>query len=207
VLGIVASKIAEEFYRPTILISTENGIGKGSARSIPSFHLYNALNACRNLLISVGGHEYAAGLQIDHQHIPELRTQLNNYAQKHLKPDDFIPYILIDNTIEFSQVNKKLLQEINMLGPLGEGNPEPVFCSHNLHIAGVPKLIGSTLKHLTFFAKQSGKTFRVIAYNKSAYVTMLDKLKDKPFSLAYILKLNNWQGEENIELEFVDMKV
>ncbi|MFH0887622.1 MAG: single-stranded-DNA-specific exonuclease RecJ [Planctomycetota bacterium] len=207
VLGIAASKIAEEFYRPTILISTENGIGKGSARSIPSFHLYNALNNCRDLLISVGGHKYAAGLRIDHQKIPELRTQLNNYAQKHLKPEDFIPYILIDNTIEFSQITKKLLREINMLSPLGEGNPEPVFCSHNIQLIGIPKLIGNNLKHLTFFAKQSGRTFRVIAYNKSAYVTMLDKLKGKPFSLAYMLKLNNWQGEETIELEFVDIKV
>ena len=207
VLGIVASKIAEEFYRPTILISTENSIGKGSARSIPSFHIYNALNNCRELLITVGGHKYAAGLQIDHKHIPELRTQLNDYARTHLTPEDFIPYIQIDNTIEFSQITKKLLQEINMLGPLGEDNSEPVFCSHNLQVAGIPKLIGSNLKHLTFFVKQSGKTFRVIAYNKGSYITMLDKLKDNPLSLAYMLKLNNWQGEENIELEFVDIKV
>jgi single-stranded-DNA-specific exonuclease len=206
VLGIAASKIAEEFYRPTILISTENGLGKGSARSIPSFHLYNALNSCRELLVNVGGHKYAAGLKIDHTKIPELRTKLNSYAKKHLKPEDFIPFIQIDTPIEFSQITKKLLDEIKMLSPLGEGNPEPVFCSHNLQLIGIPKLIGSTLKHLTFLVKQSGKTFRVIAYNKSAYVTMLDKLKDKPFSLAYTLKLNNWQGEESIELEFVDIK-
>ena len=207
VLGIVASKLADEFYRPTVLISTENGIGKGSARSIPSFHLYNALCDCRELLLSVGGHEYAAGLQIQHQHIPQLRAKLNEYAGNHLKPEDSTPFIDIDMALDFRQITKKMLSEIKMLSPFGEGNEEPVFCSHNLQVAGVPKLIGNNLKHLTFFVKQNGKTYRVIAYNKSSYISLLDKTENKAFSLAYTLKLNTWGGEENIELEFVDLKV
>ena len=94
-----------------------------------------------------------------------------------------------------------------MLSPFGEGNEEPVFCSHNVQVAGVPKLIGNNLKHLTFFVKQNGKTYRVIAYNKSPYISLLDKAENKPLSLAYTLKLNAWGGEENIEMEFVDLKV
>jgi single-stranded-DNA-specific exonuclease len=206
VIGIVASKIAEEFYKPCVLISLENGLGKGSARSIPSFHLYNALDSCRGLLLSLGGHEYAAGLQIDNQNIPELTKHLNDYARNTMKPEDFIPFIQIDALLDFSQITRKLVDEINLLSPFGEGNPEPVFCSHNLQLIGTPKLIGNNLKHLTFFAKQSNRTFRVIAYNQGSSVSIFDKLKDKPFSLAYIIQLNTWQGQENIELEFVDMK-
>lgn len=207
VLGIVASKLAEEFYRPTVLISTENGVGKGSGRSIPCFHLYNALCDCRELLLSVGGHEYAAGLQIDHRHIPQLKAKLNEYAREHLKTEDLTPFINIDLTLDFKYITKKLLSEIKMLSPFGEGNEEPVFCSHGLQVVGTPKLIGNNLKHLTFFVKQNGKTYRVIAYNKSSYISLLDQNKDKPFSLAYTLKLNVWRGEENIELEFVDMLI
>jgi len=207
VLGIVASKLAEEFYRPTVLISTENGVGKGSGRSIPCFHLYNALCDCRELLLSVGGHEYAAGLQIDHRHIPQLKAKLNEYAREHLKTEDLTPFINIDLTLDFKYITKKLLSEIKMLSPFGESNEEPVFCSHGLQVVGTPKLIGNNLKHLTFFVKQNGKTYRVIAYNKSSYISLLDQNKDKPFSLAYTLKLNVWRGEENIELEFVDMLI
>ncbi|MBI5778664.1 MAG: single-stranded-DNA-specific exonuclease RecJ [Planctomycetes bacterium] len=206
VLGIVASKLAEEFYRPAILISTENGVGKGSGRSIPCFHLYDALCTCRELLLSVGGHEYAAGLQIEHRHIPELTAKLNEYAKHHLKTEDRTPSISIDTVLDFSDINRKLLSEIKMIAPFGEGNEEPVFCSHNLQVAGTPKLIGSTLKHLTFHVKGKNRTYRVIAYNKSSYISFLDQNKNKPFSLAYVLKLNVWQGQESIELEFVDIK-
>ena len=206
VLGIVASKIADEFYRPVILINTENGMGKGSARSIPSFHLYNALNTCRDYFTSFGGHEAAAGFQIPCPRINEFREQINLYARKNLKPDDFIPQVRIDTTLDFSQITRKFMDELRMLSPFGDGNEEPVFCSHKLRVAGVPKLIGNNLNHLTFFVKQDGKAFRVIAYNKGSYINLLDKLKDNPFSLAYTLKLNSWQGKETIELEFVDLK-
>ncbi|MEW6026751.1 MAG: single-stranded-DNA-specific exonuclease RecJ [Planctomycetota bacterium] len=206
VLGIVASKLAEEFYRPTVLISTENGTGKGSGRSIPCFHLYDALCNCRELLESVGGHEYAAGLQVENRNIPQLKVKLNEYAKTRLKPEDLTPFINIDLVLDFRQINRKLLSDIKMLSPFGEGNEEPVFCSHGLQVAGIPKLIGSNLKHLTFYVKQNGRTYRVIAYNKGSYISVLDALKDKPFSLAYTLKLNTWQGEENIELEFVDLR-
>src|SRR3989339_369951 len=205
VLGIVASKLADEFYRPTVLISTENGIGKGSGRSIPCFHLYNALCDCRELLLSLGGHEYAAGLRIDHKYIPQLKVKLNEYARSHLKADDLKPFISIDLALDFKQITKKLLSEIKMLSPFGEGNEEPVFCSHGLQVVGTPKLIGNTLKHLTFYVKGQDRTYRVIAFNKASYISLLDKAENKPFSLAYTLKLNSWHGEENIELEFVDM--
>ena len=92
-----------------------------------------------------------------------------------------------------------------MLSPFGEGNEEPVFCSHGLQVVGTPKLIGNTLKHLTFYVKGQDRTYRVIAFNKASYISLLDKAENKPFSLAYTLKLNSWHGEENIELEFVDM--
>ncbi|MDI6733198.1 MAG: single-stranded-DNA-specific exonuclease RecJ [Planctomycetota bacterium] len=207
VLGIVASKLAEEFYRPTVLISTENDIGKGSARSIPSFHLYDALNCCRELLLSVGGHEYAAGLVIDRSNIPALRTHLNNYAKERLKANDFTPFINIDGVLSFQEISKKLVTEIGMLSPFGEGNEEPVFSSDTVRLAGVPKLIGNNLKHLAFYVKQNGRAFRVIAFNRGSYIDLLDRIKDKPFSLAYTLKLNTWRDEESIELEFVDIKI
>lgn len=207
ILGIVASKIADEFYRPTILIATENGMGKGSGRSIPCFHLYDSLSHCDDLILSYGGHKYAAGLQIDSKNIPAFRIQLNEYAKKHLKPEDFIPAIQIDSSIEFSHITPELVNEINMLSPFGEGNLEPVFCTHNVQLIGLPKLMGKNLSHLSFFAKQNNRTFRVVAFNKGADVNIFDNLKDKPFSLAYTIKLNSWNGEENIELELIDIKI
>lgn len=207
VLGIVASKIAEEFCRPTILISTEDGIGKGSGRSIPCFHLYEAINHCHDLMTSFGGHEYAAGIRIDCKNIPEFRQKLNDYAKNVLKPDDFVPSIQIDSNIDFQHITRKLVDEIKMLSPFGEGNAEPVFCSHNLELIGSPRLMPqTTLAHLSFFAKQNDRTFRVVAFNKGAQVNIFDKLKDKTFSLAYTIKMNRWNGEENIELELVDLK-
>ena len=206
VLGIVAARIADEFFRPTILISTENTVGKGSGRSIPNFHLYEALLNCQNLIVSFGGHKYAAGLQIETSRIDDFRIQLNDFAKKNLKSEDFLPTVEIDSNIELPKITHKLVQEMKKLAPFGESNPEPVFCSHNLQLIGVPKLMGKNLSHLSFFAKQDNKTFRVVAFSKGAHINVFDKLKDAPFSMAYTIQLNSWNGEENIELELVDLK-
>ncbi|MFA5794406.1 MAG: single-stranded-DNA-specific exonuclease RecJ [Candidatus Brocadiia bacterium] len=205
VIGIVASRIAEEFYRPAIIISTTKNIGKGSGRSIPGFHLYNALNSCNHLFESFGGHALAAGLEIKTELIPELISHLS--AQTNITP---LPVgsapILIDSEIELSNINRKLSREIDMLQPFGEGNPEPVLATHNVNLAGQPRLMGRNADHLEFFVKQNNKAFRVVAFGQGQQIDIIESLKDEGFSIAYNIRFNDFNGKDDVELHLKDIK-
>ncbi len=127
VIGIVASRLVEKYYRPIILISIENGLGKGSARSISGFNLYQALSSCQELLLEFGGHEMAAGLSISPDNVVDLRKSLANLAKQVLKSEDYIPKVRIDAEITLKDINHHLLKELKLLEPFGIGNPTPVF--------------------------------------------------------------------------------
>lgn len=127
VIGIVASRIVDQYYRPTVVIALEDGVGKGSARSISGFNLYEGLKAVDELLVEFGGHEMAAGLTVDERQIPELRQALGEIVRSRLKPEDFIPKVRIDGKISIKDINHKLLREFELLEPFGMGNPTPVL--------------------------------------------------------------------------------
>lgn len=127
VIGIVASRLVEKYYRPTVVISIEDGLGKGSARSIKGFNLYAGLSACKELLLEFGGHEMAAGLSIKVESIAALRDKLSRLASEKLSPDDFIPKVRIDSKIDLKEIDAQLLNELELLEPFGMGNPTPVF--------------------------------------------------------------------------------
>ncbi len=127
VIGIVASRLVEKYYRPTVVIAIEDGVGKGSARSISGFNLYAGLGACKELLLEFGGHEMAAGLSIDVKCITALRKKLSQLAAETLSPEDFIPKVRIDSKIDLKEIDVQLLNELKLLEPFGMGNPTPVF--------------------------------------------------------------------------------
>ena len=142
VLGIVASRIVDKYYRPTVVISVEDGMGTGSARSIDGFHLHEALTSCAAILENYGGHKRAAGLRLKHDNIEIFRQAINDFAQAALPQEKFIPSLEIDCEIPLSVIDMDLMEVISSMEPHGEGNPTPVFCSRGLTVKSPPSLMG-----------------------------------------------------------------
>ncbi len=202
VIGIVASRIIERFYRPTVMISIENGIGKGSARSIPNFDLHSALKACADLFIQFGGHKYAAGLSIDAEKIPEFKKRFNNIAREMLTPNDLIRKVNIDDEIELDVINNEFIRIINMLAPFGPRNYSPMFVSRNLAVVGEPRIVGNN--HLKFRVSQNSVIFDVIAFNRGSD---LQRLRDNRYvDIVYTVSENTWMDKTSVQLRVKDLR-
>lgn len=206
VIGIVASKLAERHYRPTILIALKDEKGKGSGRSIPSFHLYDSLATCRDLLNAFGGHSHAAGLEIQRDRVPLLRRRLNDYARGVLKGDDLVPRLNVDAEIALDQLSREVVKEIQLLEPHGYGNPSPVLSASNLRLAGEPKIIGKTGDHISFYVVQGKHSLKAIGFGMADRYEELQLNRRRPLSLAFAPIINEWQGRESVELQIKDMR-
>jgi single-stranded-DNA-specific exonuclease len=205
IVGIIASKIVEEFNRPTVMIAIAEDIGHGSARSIPSFHLLEALEYCKGKLLSVGGHAQAAGLKIHPDNINEFRQMLNSTTSQRLSKTDLVPILNIDAEVTLSMLSKALVAELVRLSPYGEGNPLPLFAAINVKVVGQPRRIGSKGQHLSFYVKQGDVAIRAVAFGMGEQFERL-KQNGKTCSLAFAVKINNWMDGENLELEVKDIK-
>lgn len=205
IIGIIASKIVEEFNRPTVMIAIAEDMGHGSARSIPSFHILEALEYCKSTLLSVGGHAQAAGLKIHPDNIDEFRLMLNSTTSQRLSKTDLVPILNIDAEVTLSMLSKALVAELARLSPYGEGNPLPLFAAMNLKIVGQPRRIGSKGQHLSFYVKQGDVAIRAVAFGMGEQFERI-KQNGKPCSLAFAVKINNWMDGENLELEVKDIK-
>ncbi|MBM4065501.1 MAG: single-stranded-DNA-specific exonuclease RecJ [Planctomycetes bacterium] len=205
IIGIIASKIVEEFNRPTVMIAIAEDIGHGSARSIPSFHILEALEYCKGKLLSVGGHAQAAGLKIHPDNIDEFRLMLNSTTAQRLSKTDLVPILNIDAEVTLSMLSKALVAELARLSPYGEGNPLPLFAAMNVKVVGQPRRIGSKGQHLSFYVKQGDVAIRAVAFGMGEQFERL-KQNGKTCSLAFAVKINNWMDGENLELEVKDIK-
>lgn len=205
IIGIIASKIVEEFNRPTVMIAIAEDIGHGSARSIPSFHILEALEYCKSKLLSVGGHAQAAGLKIHPDNIDEFRLMLNSTTSQRLSKTDLVPILNIDAEVTLSMLSKALVAELARLSPYGEGNPLPLFAAMNVKVVGQPRRIGSKGQHLSFYVKQGDVAIRAVAFGRGEQFERL-KQNGKTCSLAFAVKINNWMDGENLELEVKDIK-
>ncbi|NQT96020.1 MAG: single-stranded-DNA-specific exonuclease RecJ, partial [Candidatus Omnitrophica bacterium] len=141
VLGIVASRLVDRFYRPTVMISMDDKEGKGSCRSIKNFHLFEVLGECSDLLKNYGGHSYAAGLTVHKNRLHDFKKRINSIAHERILTDDLIPTVNIDMEIPISSLSKKLLNDLDELSPFGIGNPKPVFSSRNISIKTTPQIL------------------------------------------------------------------
>ncbi len=203
VVGIVASRIADTFYRPTIVISEQDGIGVGSARSIDSFHLYDALSACSDLLENFGGHEHAAGITIRKENIEDFRRAINDYAAKKLSAQDLIPSLEIDSEISFQHLDFNLAQIIESMEPWGEGNPSPVFCCRNLSLKSPPAVLGKgTLK---IWVTDETKTFCAIGFGMASMADMIQN--SKRIDCVFKIAIDNWRSEPTVLLKLKDIKL
>lgn len=205
VVGIVASKMVDEFHRPAALIAIEGTVGRGSARSIPGFNLFNALDGFRDRMISFGGHAAAAGFQIAAERIPELREHLNRAAAG-LAPDAFLPSIALDAAVELDELSARLINELELLAPHGEANPRPLFAAHGLRIAGKPRLMGMKGQHMSFYVTNGRASLRAIMFG--AGDEFYDRILsgDRACSIVFSPRIDTWSGSGALELHVKDIK-
>ena len=202
VLGIVASKIAEKFFRPTIIISLKDGMGKGSGRSIMGFHLFDALLGCRYHLREFGGHAHAVGLSIEKKNIQDFTVDLNNIAKERIELAQLKPTLEIDAQLPLLFLERDLIEEIKELEPFGLGNSRPVFSSHNLTIKSYPTILGrDTIK---FWVTDQERTYEAIGFGFKDFAPYI--IPSKKIDLAYNLSLDNWK-DNSILLEIRDLKL
>jgi single-stranded-DNA-specific exonuclease len=201
VLGIVASKLVDRFYRPTIVISKTCDLCKGSGRSIKNFDLLQALLECKEFLKTFGGHSHAAGLIIAKDSIEDFRNKINNLAKEKLLLEDLLPSLDIDMELKLSQLNAEIIREFEDLEPFGTGNPEPLFYTRNLKLKGELQILGrDTLK---FWVTDGHTTSCAIGFGMASFKEGL--IQAHAFDLVYSPKLDNWQDEGAVILEVEDV--
>jgi single-stranded-DNA-specific exonuclease len=205
VIGIVASRCIEYYHRPTIILTRSGDLAVGSARSIPGFNIYNAINACSKHLKQFGGHNFAAGLTIEIDKIPEFKADFERYASKHLSADDRVPVVEIDLEIDLDWVNPKFMRILDQMEPFGPGNLRPVFWTRNCYAKNEPRILKD--KHLKLFAGQMNnrQAFDAIGFGMGAYLDLIKE--NKTFDMAFTLSINEYRGNKTIQLIIKDIKL
>jgi single-stranded-DNA-specific exonuclease len=202
VIGIVASRLVDRFYRPAILISLRNGIGKGSGRSIADFNIYQGLKKCESLLLSYGGHQYAAGISIREEDIEEFKNILEGVIREDIQPVNMISQTTIDAQCQLHDVNHDLLVQIAMLAPFGSRNPEPVLCVRNVNVAA-SNVVGNN--HLRLRLNGDGVSCNGIWFSKGHFIKQLTS--GTTSDIAFTPQFNYWNGVNEIQLKMKDMSV
>jgi single-stranded-DNA-specific exonuclease len=206
IIGIVASRIVETFSRPVVMIALNGDTGRGSARTVGDFHLYNAIKECSDLLIQFGGHHHAAGLSIAKENVKAFQQRFHEVVTANATPEDFIPRLNIDTEIEFDEVTPRLMKLLKMLGPFGPENNHPVLVSRNLSLVGAPNIIGSEKTHLKFKVRQNNQVFDAIAFGMADYAEQL-RAQPNQVHLAYTLEENTWNGKTSTQLRIKDIAI
>ena len=198
IVGIVASRCIEEFYRPTIILTEANGKAVGSARSVRGFSVYDALLECEDLLEQFGGHKYAAGMTIDLKNIEAFKQKFELVVANTITEEQLTPKIHIDLEVQFSDLDMKFYNIITQMAPFGPGNMTPVFRAKGVIDTGGSKIVGETQEHLRLTLKQGSTQMVGIAFG------MADKLdivkSGKPFEICFTLEINEWQGKQSLQL-------
>ena len=200
VIGIAASRLVDEYYKPTIMISLDGKIGKGSARSIESFHLYEGLRDCAFLLEGFGGHKYAAGLTIHEKNIPEFQNAFEEIVKKTLSEEDFIPKVHIDAQIPLKILTEKFIRDLEILSPFGPSNPEPTFCSDILSVS-YSGIVGNG--HLKLKVKEDKVVCDAIGFGMGKELPVAEE----KIRAAFVPRINDWQGIRTVQLKLKDIQV
>lgn len=205
VIGIVASRLVEKYYRPTIMLTTVDGVAKGSARSISNFNIYEALKKCENLLIHFGGHQAAAGLAVEVEKIDEFKSKFNQIVKESMSEEDLMPELHIDSKLKFSEITSKFLKIIDQFSPFGPGNMRPVFISENVTVVNTPRIVGAN--HLILNIKQAGcdRVFDSIGFNMSEFI---DSIKvNSNLDIVYSIDKITRDGKTFPQFKIKDLKV
>ena len=202
VVGIVASRLTELYYRPTVVLTIIDGIASGSARSVAGFDIYDAVKSCRDLLENFGGHTYAVGLTLKQENIPEFRRRFQEYVSNHILPEQTQQTLDIDLALDFQQINKRLLNELKRLAPHGPGNAKPLFLTRNVFDYGTSKVVGRHQEHikLELVDSKSAVVMNGIAFGQSAAVRYIKSKRS--FDIVYTIEENSYKhGEVQLQIE------
>ena len=209
VIGIVASRLTDYYYRPTIVLTMANGLITGSARSIKNFDIYDAIDNCSDLLEHFGGHKYAAGLSMRPENLPEFSRRFEAYVAGHLVEEDLVPELEVDLKINFCDITPKFMRILEQFSPFGPGNMAPVFCTSNIFDAGGSRPVGG-LRHLKLTMTQGGDQEKGVAPLSGIAFQQGDHFdrihNGEPFSICYHLEYNTWQGKTTLQLNVKDIK-
>ncbi|MDR1336955.1 MAG: single-stranded-DNA-specific exonuclease RecJ [Tannerella sp.] len=208
VIGIVASRLTEKYYRPSIVLtrSAASELITGSARSIAGFDVYKAIEACRDLLENFGGHTYAAGLSLREENLDRFIRRFIRLTDEEIKPEQMTPQIDIDAVISLKDINAGFMHELKMLDPLGPENEKPVFCSLNVQDAGTSRRVGKELEHLKLEVVdgKGGGPVHGIAFGMSRHSSYIKEMK--PFDLCYTIEENTYNGNTTIQMMVKDIR-
>ena len=200
VVGIVASRLIETYYRPTVVLTESSGIATGSARSVPGFNLYEAVHACREYLLGYGGHFAAAGLSLLPDHVAACTTRFEEVVSGSIDDHLLIPEIIIDAEVSFTDLTKNFYNIICQMEPFGPENMRPVFVAKKVLDAGFSKIVKE--QHIRFVVKQDKYSFTGIGFNLAA---KFDLLKD-PVDIVFTLDENEWNGNISLQLKVIDLR-
>jgi single-stranded-DNA-specific exonuclease len=203
VIGIVASKLVDQFHRPAIVLSVEDGVAQGSCRSIPAFDMLGALERCASLLVRFGGHRQAAGLSLEAARVKEFRRAVNDVADETIGPQDLMPTLHIDGDLTFRGITGGVTSGVASLAPFGAGNPRPVFAARGVEIVDGPRKLKE--RHLKLALRQQGRVFRAVAWRAAERHDYLTEHK-AALDVAFSLEQNQYNGETYVELTIADLK-
>jgi single-stranded-DNA-specific exonuclease len=201
VIGIAASKIAERINRPCVVLSIEDDVAHGSARSIEPYHLLNGLTSCADLFDKFGGHSHAAGITLKRSGIDELRRRLNQHAGAHLTAEDLQPCVFIDAELPTEEISFEFVAQLKDLEPYGAGNPRPTFLARNLCIVAEPRLIGE--RHLKLSVRgPQGRPLETIWWSGAERISAVKNGAE----MVYTVETNKWNGETFLQLSIQDLR-
>lgn len=207
VVGIVASRLVEAYYRPTVVLTKSNGFITGSARSVQGFDLYAAIESCADLLENFGGHVYAAGLTLKEENLKEFCRRMNGFVTSNLKPEVVVPVIELDSKLDFSQITPKFFRILKQFQPFGPGNSNPVFLTEDVYDGGNGRKVGAGGVHLKLDLMQESQPYRQIPAIGFNMAEFYDHIKaGNPVDVCYSVVENFYRGSSTIQLRIKDMR-
>ncbi len=208
IIGIVASRLTELYYKPAVVLTFSNGMATGSSRSVQGFDIYSAVNSTRDLLENFGGHTYAVGLSLKEENIPEFSRRFEEYVVKHIRPDQLSPQTVIDACISFSDITPEFLALLKKFNPYGPGNQKPVFMTRGVFDFGTSKLVGKNMEHIKLELEDNStsRVLNAIAFNMAPYFEHIHT--HKPMDIVYTIEQtkHNKSGLNSIQLMIKDMR-
>ncbi len=207
IIGIVASRLTELYYKPSVVLTCSNGIATGSSRSVQNFDVYSAVNSTRDLLENFGGHTYAVGLSLKEENIPEFSRRFEEYVATHIQPNQLSPQLEIDAVIDFADITPEFINYLMKFNPYGPGNQKPVFCSRNVFDFGTSKLVGKNLEHIKLELEDNStsRVLNAIAFNMAPYFEYIHA--HKPVDICYTIEQTKRSGRpDSIQLMIRDIR-
>lgn len=207
IIGIVASRLTELYYKPSVVLTYANGMATGSSRSVQGFDIYSAVNSTRHLLENFGGHTYAVGLSLKEENIPQFSKLFEEYVSKHIQPNQLNPQLDIDADISFADITPELMNWLKKFNPFGPGNQKPVFRTRNVFDFGTSKLVGKNMEHIKLELEDdsTSRVISAIAFNMAPYFEHIHS--HKPIDICYTIEQNKHHNSESIQLMIKDIRI